>query len=60
MSLGERVQLTVFPRWAYRKGGLQDDTGECQTPHTVYYPHRAFSVSALLLTLCTVCVCALT
>lgn len=33
MSLGEKLELTVFPKWAYRKAGLQDpDTGKYIVP----------------------------
>uniref|UniRef100_A0A7S0JJP9 peptidylprolyl isomerase n=1 Tax=Calcidiscus leptoporus TaxID=127549 RepID=A0A7S0JJP9_9EUKA len=32
MSLGESVKLTVFPKWAYRKAGVQDDDGKVVVP----------------------------
>ena len=32
MTLGEKLELTVFPKWAYRKGGLQDDNGKVIVP----------------------------
>ena len=32
MSLGERVQATIDPQWAYKKGGLQDADGAYLVP----------------------------
>lgn len=32
MSLGERVEVTIEPKWAYKKGGLQDSDGKYIVP----------------------------
>lgn len=32
MTLGESVEATIGPKWAYRKGGIQDDTGVYVVP----------------------------
>lgn len=32
MTLGEKAELTIGPRWAYRKGGIQDDAGGYVVP----------------------------
>ena len=32
MTLGEKIELTAFPKWAYRKAGLQDDNGKNIVP----------------------------
>jgi FKBP-type peptidyl-prolyl cis-trans isomerase len=32
MSLGEKAVLTIGPKWAYRKGGIQDDNGAYVVP----------------------------
>jgi len=32
MALGEEVEVTIGPKWAYRKGGLQDDNGKWIVP----------------------------
>ena len=32
MSLGERLEVTIGPKWAYRKAGLQDDNGKVLVP----------------------------
>ena len=32
MSLGEKLEVTIGPKWAYRKGGLQDDNGKYIVP----------------------------
>ena len=32
MSLGEKVKLTIEPKWAYRKGGVADDNGSYVVP----------------------------
>ena len=32
MSLGEKAKLTIGPKWAYRKAGLQDDNGKVIVP----------------------------
>ena len=32
MSLGEKLTVTIGPKWAYRKAGLQDDNGKVIVP----------------------------
>jgi hypothetical protein len=32
MSLGEKLEVTIEPQWAYRKTGLQDDNGTYLVP----------------------------
>jgi len=32
MALGEEIEVTIRPKWAYRKGGLQDDNGKWIVP----------------------------
>ena len=32
MSLGEKSEVTIGPKWAYRKAGLQDDDGKVLVP----------------------------
>ena len=32
MTLGEKLTVTIGPKWAYRKGGLQDDNGKYLVP----------------------------
>mmetsp|Transcript_1929 Transcript_1929/g.3914 ORF Transcript_1929/g.3914 Transcript_1929/m.3914 type:complete len:249 (-) Transcript_1929:321-1067(-) len=32
MTLGEKLEVTIGPKWAYRKGGLQDDSGKYLVP----------------------------
>lgn len=32
MSLGEKIKLTVYPKWAYKKAGVQDDDGKYVVP----------------------------
>ena len=32
MTLGEKVEVTIMPKWAYRKGGVQDDAGKYVVP----------------------------
>lgn len=32
MALGEEVEVVIGPKWAYRKGGLQDDNGKWIVP----------------------------
>lgn len=32
MSLGEKLEVTIGPKWAYRKAGLQDDNGKVIVP----------------------------
>lgn len=32
MSLGEKLEVTIGPKWAYRKAGLQDDNGKVLVP----------------------------
>ena len=32
MSLGERLEVTIGPKWAYRKTGIQDDNGAYVVP----------------------------
>jgi len=32
MTLGEKLEVTIGPKWAYRKGGLQDDNGKYIVP----------------------------
>jgi len=32
MSLGESIEVTIGPKWAYRKGGIQDDDGKYIVP----------------------------
>ena len=32
MSLGENLQVTIGPKWAYRKAGLRDENGKVIVP----------------------------
>ena len=32
MCLGECIKVSIGPKWAYRKGGLQDDNGKYIVP----------------------------
>ena len=32
MSLGERVSISIGPKWAYRKAGISDDNGQYVVP----------------------------
>ena len=32
MTLGEKVEVTIMPKWAYRKGGVPDDKGGYVVP----------------------------
>ena len=32
MSLGEKLEVTIGSKWAYRKAGLQDDNGKYLVP----------------------------
>ena len=32
MTLGEKADVTIGPKWAYRKAGIQDDTGAYVVP----------------------------
>jgi FK506-binding protein 3 len=46
MSLGERVEVTIDPRWAYKKGGLQDDEGNYIVPPNACAASRAKTPAA--------------
>ena len=46
MSLGEKLEVTIGPKWAYRKAGLNDDNGKVIVPPnaTLHFEMRLVGV----------------